>query len=177
MFFSRPQAIDKADRTPKDELDEEELVKTVRPLIEEGSRILQEANGVIRGLDPDGRISANAKHKTAAREASPEEYRLADLLKEVRVSAVSRRWTTIWANPLLFAQLTTHVTQTIENGKKKIEGMPHAKKELNPLWGLLSGLYPPIQKNERKKRNSPPANALLNSQNLCSKSLLQSDSF
>jgi hypothetical protein len=38
---------------------------------------------VIRGLDPDGRISANAKHKTAAREATPEEYRLADLLKEV----------------------------------------------------------------------------------------------
>jgi len=109
-------AIEKADRTPKDELDEEELVKTVKPLIEEGGRILQEANGVIRGLDPDGRISANAKHKTAAREASPEEYRLADLLKE----------------------LTTNVTQTIENGKKKIEGMPHAKKELNPLWGLLS---------------------------------------
>ena len=55
----------------------------MKPLIEEGGRILQEANGVIRGLDPDGRISANAKHKTAARDATPEEYRLADLLKEV----------------------------------------------------------------------------------------------
>jgi hypothetical protein len=35
-------------------------------------------------------------------------------------------------------QLTGNVTQTIDNAKRKIEGMPHAKKELNPLWGLLS---------------------------------------
>lgn len=108
--------IDKAERTPEDERDEEELVKQVRPLIEEGGKILTEANGVIRGLDPDGRISANAKHKTMAREATPEEYRLADLLKE----------------------LTGTVTETIENAKRKIEDMPHAKKELNPLWGLLA---------------------------------------
>jgi len=67
-------------------------------------------------LDPDGRISANAKHKAASREATPEEYRLADVLKE----------------------LTGNVTQTIDKAKKKISGMPHAKKELNPLWGLLS---------------------------------------
>ncbi|ORY58402.1 uncharacterized protein BCR38DRAFT_413272 [Pseudomassariella vexata] len=108
--------IDKAERTKEEERDEEELVKQVRPLIEEGGKILTEANGVIRGLDPDGRISANAKHKTAAREATPEEYRLADLLKE----------------------LTGTVTETIENAKRKIEDMPHAKKELNPLWGLLA---------------------------------------
>jgi hypothetical protein len=67
-------------------------------------------------LDPDGRIQANAKHKSATREASPEEYHLADVLKE----------------------LTANVTTTIDNAKKKIEGMPHAKKELNPLWGLLN---------------------------------------
>lgn len=85
-------------------------------MIEEGGRILQEANGVIRGLDPDGRIAANAKHKTAAREATPEEYRLAEVLKE----------------------LTENVHKTIEQAKKKIAGMPHAKKELNPLWGLLA---------------------------------------
>lgn len=30
------------------------------------------------------------------------------------------------------------MTQTIDNAKSKIEGMPHAKKELNPLWGLLA---------------------------------------
>ncbi|KAK0621622.1 hypothetical protein B0T17DRAFT_591473 [Bombardia bombarda] len=108
--------IDIAEATPEDERDEEALVREVRPLIEEGGRILNEAKGVIKGLDPDGRIAANAKHKTAAREATPEEYHLADLLKD----------------------LTGDVTNCIENAKRKLELMPHAKKELNPLWGLLS---------------------------------------
>lgn len=110
------QKIDKAERTPEDERDEEALVREVRPLIEEGGRILTEAKGIIKGLDPDGRIQANAKHKTAAHEASPEEYHLADVLKD----------------------LTGDVTQCIENAKRKLEDMPHAKKELNPLWGLLN---------------------------------------
>ncbi|KAJ4300620.1 hypothetical protein N0V88_003304 [Collariella sp. IMI 366227] len=110
------EKIDKAERTPEDERDEEQLVSEVRPLIEEGGRILNEAKGIIKGLDPDGRIAANAKHKTAAREATPEEYRLADLLKD----------------------LTGDVTQCIDNAKRKLEDMPHAKKELNPLWGLLN---------------------------------------
>jgi hypothetical protein len=110
------EKIDKAERTPEDERDEEALVNEVRPLIEEGGRILNEAKGVIKGLDPDGRIAANAKHKTAAREATPEEYHLADVLKE----------------------LTGEVTTCIDNGKKKLEGMPHAKKGINPLWGLLN---------------------------------------
>jgi len=110
------QKIEAAERKPKDELDEEELVKQVKPLIEEGSKILHEANGVIRGLDPDGRIQANAKHKTATREASAEEYHLADVLKE----------------------LTGTITKCIDNAKSKIEDMPHAKKELSPLWGLLT---------------------------------------
>ena len=110
------QHVEKADRTPRDELDEEQLVNDVKPLIEEGSRILQECNGAIRGLDPDGRIAANAKARAANRDATPEEYRLADLLKE----------------------LTTTVVKTIDDAKKKISDMPHAKKKLNPLWGLLT---------------------------------------
>lgn len=110
------QAIDTAEAQPKEELDEQKLVDTVKPLLEQGGQILQESNGVIRGLDPDGRIAANAKHKTSAREASPEEYRLAETLKE----------------------LTGNITETIEGAKKKIAGMPHAQKELNPLWGLLA---------------------------------------
>jgi len=108
--------IEAADRTPRDELDEEELVNNVKPLIEEGSRILQECNGSLRGLDPDGRIAAQAKGRSETREATPEEYRLADLLKEI----------------------TTSVVTTIDNAKKKIADMPHAKKKLNPLWALLT---------------------------------------
>ncbi|KFY11910.1 hypothetical protein V492_04198 [Pseudogymnoascus sp. VKM F-4246] len=110
------EAIESAERQPKEELDEQKLVDTVKPLLEQGGEILQEANGVIRGLDPDGRIQANAKHKSASREATQEEHRLAEVLKE----------------------LTGSVTQTIEGAKKKVAGMPHAKKELNPLWGLLA---------------------------------------
>ncbi|KAF2088300.1 hypothetical protein K490DRAFT_40031 [Saccharata proteae CBS 121410] len=108
--------IEKADRTPREELDEEQLVSDVKPLIEEAGRILQECNGSLRGLDPDGRIAAQAKGRAGTREATPEEYRLADCLKE----------------------LTTTVVTTIDNAKKKISDMPHAKKKLNPLWSLLT---------------------------------------
>ncbi|KAF1354921.1 hypothetical protein BDV97DRAFT_366136 [Delphinella strobiligena] len=108
--------VEKADRTPREELDEEELVNNVKPLIEEGSRILQECNGSLRGLDPDGHIAAQAKGRAGTKEATPEEYRLADTLKE----------------------LTTTVVTTIDNAKKRISDMPHAKKKLNPLWGLLT---------------------------------------
>jgi len=108
--------IEAADRTSKEELDEEELVNNVKPLIEEGSRILQECNGSLRGLDPDGRIAAQAKGRAGTREATPEEYRLADLLKEI----------------------TGTVVTTIDNAKKRIQDMPHAKKKLNPLWSLLT---------------------------------------
>ncbi|KAK2810169.1 hypothetical protein FQN50_003139 [Emmonsiellopsis sp. PD_5] len=107
---------ERADRTPKDELDEERLVQEVRPLIEEGNGLLQECNGALRALDPDGQIAAKAKSRSAQRDASPEEHQLADLLKE----------------------LTETVVTTIDSARKRIANMPHAKKELNPLWGLLS---------------------------------------
>ncbi|KAK5124124.1 hypothetical protein LTR85_001827 [Meristemomyces frigidus] len=108
--------MDKADRTPREELDEEELVNQVKPLIEEGGRILQECNGSLRGLDPDGKIAAQAKGRAGTKEATPEEYRLAETLKE----------------------LTTTVVTTIDDAKKKLNDMPYAKKKLNPLWGLMA---------------------------------------
>jgi hypothetical protein len=75
--------VDSAEKTPKEELDEEQLVKEVKPLIEEGGKILTETNGVIRGMDPDGRIQRNAKHKSKTNDASPEEHHLAEVLQEV----------------------------------------------------------------------------------------------
>ncbi|KAF9873335.1 hypothetical protein CkaCkLH20_09148 [Colletotrichum karsti] len=110
------QKVEKAERTPKEELDEEQLVKDVKPLIEEGGKILSELNGSVRALDPDGRIQRNAKHRAGTREASPEEHHLAEVLKE----------------------LTGSITETVDAAKRKIDDMPHAKKELNPLWGLLT---------------------------------------
>ena len=38
----------------------------------------------------------------------------------------------------LLKDLTTTVVKTIDNAKKRIAGMPHAKKKLNPLWLLLT---------------------------------------
>jgi hypothetical protein len=108
--------IDSALAQKEEDRDEQKLVDAVKPLLEQGGAILQECNGAIRALDPDGRIQANAKHGPESREASPEERRLADLLKE----------------------LTVNVTTTLDQAKKKIAGMPHAKKELNPLWALLA---------------------------------------
>ena len=110
------ERTEKAERTPKEELDEEELVQNVKPLLEEGGRILQECNGAIRALDPDGHVASQAKARAASHEASPEEHTLADQLRE----------------------LTETVTRTIDYGRSMIADMPHAKKELNPLWGLLS---------------------------------------
>ncbi|GAB5592999.1 hypothetical protein Unana1_07899 [Umbelopsis nana] len=109
------ELIEAEERKPEKERDEEGLVNAVRPLIEEGSNILGEVNGAIRGLDPTGKIAKTAQAKSAERKASPEEYRLAELL----------------------SQLTGEVTTTIENAKKKIAGMPKAEEALNPLWALL----------------------------------------
>ncbi|KAJ6001614.1 hypothetical protein N7522_006841 [Penicillium canescens] len=110
------QHLERADRTPREELDEEKLVQTVKPLIEDAGNMLQECKSTIRALDPDGSIAASAKAHSASHEATPEEYQLADLLK----------------------QLTQTVTTTIDNGRQRIADMPHAKKKLNPLWTLLS---------------------------------------
>ncbi|KAJ5761275.1 hypothetical protein N7520_008431 [Penicillium odoratum] len=108
--------IERADRTPRDELDEEQLVKTVKPIIEQAGNILQECKGALRALDPDGQIAASAKARSVSHEATSEEYQLADLLK----------------------QLSQTISTTIENGRRRIADMPHAKKKINPLWSVLS---------------------------------------
>ena len=88
----------------------------MKPLIEQAAGELEDINHDVRGMDPDGRIQTQAKTKAASREATPEEYRLAELLKT----------------------LTGEIETTIENAKKKLAGMPHARDSLNPLWGLLT---------------------------------------
>lgn len=34
--------------------------------------------------------------------------------------------------------MTQRIVTTVDNAKKKIADMPHAKKKLSPLWGLLT---------------------------------------
>ncbi|KAJ5635158.1 uncharacterized protein N7484_008471 [Penicillium longicatenatum] len=101
LELSQEEHIERADRTPRDELDEEQLVKTVKPIIEEAGNILQECKGILRALDPDGQIAASAKARSVSHEVTSEEYQLADLLR----------------------QLSQTISTTIENGCRRIANM------------------------------------------------------
>ena len=67
----------------EDDRDEAELVKQVKPLIEQADKILNETNGTIKGADPDNRLSNKAKRNFQDHKATPEEQRLAEALKTV----------------------------------------------------------------------------------------------
>ena len=71
--------IDKVDSTPDDQVDEKKLVEDLKPLIEQGNRILQECNGGILGLDPEGRIVGRSRAGTHD-DVTAEEYHLAGVL-------------------------------------------------------------------------------------------------
>jgi hypothetical protein len=70
----------------EEDRDEAELVKQVRPLIEQADKILNETNGVVKGADPDNRLSSKAQRNMQDHKATPEEQRLAEALKTVRIS-------------------------------------------------------------------------------------------
>lgn len=90
-----PQNLARAQRDQeKDELDEEALVKNVKPLIEQAYGILQEALGGIKALDPGGKVSQQSSRRAADHQATPEEHHLAESLGTVRLPcncAVRRR--------------------------------------------------------------------------------------
>jgi len=73
-----------------DKLDEEELVRNLKPLLEQGTTILNETHGSIKALDPTGSIARNAKNKSAAHQATPQEYYLAEQLSKVSPEPASR---------------------------------------------------------------------------------------
>jgi len=108
--FVRAEA-DKAN----DNLDEQALVNSVRPLLEQSTNILRETNGAIKALDPSGTISNNASRKASDHDAGKEEQHLAESL----------------------ATLTGDVTKTVEGARSKIQNMPKAKKDLGPLLDMI----------------------------------------
>ncbi|KAA8895691.1 hypothetical protein FN846DRAFT_784699, partial [Sphaerosporella brunnea] len=99
-----------------DELDEEALVRQLRPLIEQATGTLKETEGRDQSARPDGRVSQSATRKAQDHEGTKEEQHLAELL----------------------AQLTGEVTKAIENARDKIKNMPSAKKTLGPLLDLFA---------------------------------------
>ena len=60
-------------------------MKELRPLLEQGEKILNETNGSIRGADPDKRLTSKSKRNAENHQATPEEQRLAEGLKTVSI--------------------------------------------------------------------------------------------
>ncbi|KAJ3520403.1 hypothetical protein NMY22_g12775 [Coprinellus aureogranulatus] len=109
------QKIEHFEGQKPEDRSEEQLVKEVRPLLEQAEKILHETNGAIRGADPDKRLTNQAKRNMADHKASPQEQRLAEALKI----------------------MIEEVQGTIEWAKGKLDSYPKAKKDLGPLLDAL----------------------------------------
>ncbi|KAF9269569.1 hypothetical protein L218DRAFT_275851 [Marasmius fiardii PR-910] len=109
------QHIENMDAKKEEDRDEQELVKQVKPLLQEAEKILNETQGAIKGADPDKRLSSKAQRHAADHRATPEEQRLAQALKV----------------------LLEEVGGTIEWARNKLESFPKAKRDLGPLLDAL----------------------------------------
>ncbi|KAJ7460188.1 hypothetical protein FB451DRAFT_1141292 [Mycena latifolia] len=107
--------IENMEARKEEDRDEAELVKNVKPLLEQAEKILNETNGAIRGADPDNRLSNKATRNMKDHQATPEEQRLAEALKV----------------------MVEEVGGTIEWAKDKLDSYPKAKKDLGPLLDAL----------------------------------------
>ncbi|KAJ3782676.1 hypothetical protein GGU10DRAFT_297483, partial [Lentinula aff. detonsa] len=99
----------------EEDRNEGELVQQVKPLLQQAEKILNETMGMIKGADPDNRLSDKAKRHAQTHNATPEEQRLAEALKV----------------------LLEEVGGTIEWARDKLDSFPKAKKDLGPLLDAL----------------------------------------
>jgi len=99
----------------EEDRNEDELIKAVKPLIEQSEKILYEANGAVKGADPDSRLANRAQRHADDHKATPEEQRLAAALKV----------------------MIEEVGGTIDWAKNKINSLTKAKTELGPLLDAL----------------------------------------
>ncbi|KAJ7118313.1 hypothetical protein C8R44DRAFT_625905 [Mycena epipterygia] len=107
--------IENMEARKEEDRDEAELVKAVKPLLEQAEKILNETNGSIRGADPENRLSNKATRHVQDHKATPEEQRLAEALKT----------------------LIQEVGGTIEWARDKLDAFPKAKRDLGPLLDAL----------------------------------------
>lgn len=111
------QTIDEAEKKKENsELDEDAFVSKMKPLIENAHGVMQSTLDQIKALDPDNKFERLAKRHVEDAQASSDEKIVIDGCNE----------------------LSSRVQATIDKGRKAIEGMPKAKKELGPLFNLLS---------------------------------------
>ncbi|KAF8155312.1 hypothetical protein K438DRAFT_1987031 [Mycena galopus ATCC 62051] len=107
--------IEHMDAQKEEDRDEAELVKNVKPLLQQAEKILNETNGAIHGADPDNRLSNKATRNMQDHKATPEEQRLAEALKV----------------------MVQEVGGTIEWARDKLDSFPKAKRDLGPLLDAL----------------------------------------
>ncbi|KAF3911318.1 hypothetical protein ABW21_db0204666 [Orbilia brochopaga] len=111
------QTIDEAEKKKdNNELDEEAFVSKMKPLIENAHAVMQSTLDQIRALDPDHKFERLAKRNVEDSKGSADEQAVIEGCNE----------------------LSTRVQATIKKGRDAIEGMPTAKKELGPLFSMLS---------------------------------------
>ncbi|EWC45455.1 hypothetical protein DRE_00854 [Drechslerella stenobrocha 248] len=111
------QTIDEAEKKKENsELDEDAFVSKMKPLIENAHGVMQSTLDQIKALDPENKFERLAKRHVEDAQASADEKMVVDGCQE----------------------LSTRVQATIDKGRKAIEGMPKAKKELGPLFSMLS---------------------------------------
>ncbi|KAL4950597.1 hypothetical protein BDW69DRAFT_187227 [Aspergillus filifer] len=107
--------LDEADRTPKDQLDERQVVQDVKPLIEEAGKALQDCKGALSAIGPNNHM-AETMVTGIPQMASDAEHELAELLQE----------------------LAEVVMDTITNGRHLVVNMSRIRKGINPQWPLMS---------------------------------------
>ncbi|KAF5393867.1 hypothetical protein D9757_000181 [Collybiopsis confluens] len=107
--------IEQMDAKKEEERNEDELVKQVKPLLQQAEQIMNETQGMIKGADPENKISNKARQHQQAHKATPEEQRLAEALKV----------------------MVEEVGGTIEWARNKLDSFPKAKKDLGPLLDAL----------------------------------------
>ncbi|KAJ3852746.1 hypothetical protein EV368DRAFT_40389 [Lentinula lateritia] len=107
--------IENMDARKDDDKDEDELIRQVKPLLQQAEKILGETEGMVKGADPDNRLSNRAKRHAESHTATPEEQRLAAALKV----------------------MLEEVGGTIEWARNKLDSFPKAKRDLGPLLDAL----------------------------------------
>ncbi|KZP27909.1 hypothetical protein FIBSPDRAFT_780416 [Athelia psychrophila] len=100
---------------PDEDKNEDELVKAVRPLLEQVEKVLNETNGMVKGADPDNQLTRTATRNYKDHTATPEEQRLAEALRV----------------------MVEEVQGTVDWAKNELEAFPKAKKDLGPLLDAL----------------------------------------
>ena len=93
----------------------------MKKTIKQASEILEGALQKIQAVDPDKKVQRRANRNAEDNKASPNQRFIADGLQK----------------------LSQQVQKTIDDCKAKIKDMPHAKSQLDGMFGMLSRKFNP----------------------------------